>query len=550
MQLTGAQIVLECLKAHDVDTIFGYPGGAVIPLYDALYDEMDAFTHIRSAHEQGAVHAADGYARSTGKLGVCFATSGPGATNTVTGIATAYMDSVPMVVITGQVPSMLLGRDSFQEIDITGMTLPITKHSYLVRDVRDISKVLDEAMSIAVSGRPGPVLVDITKDAFIAKADYTANEEAMKSIQETPKMQGDLDMAVEWINAAKRPVIYAGGGVILGEAEKGLLDFAQRGDIPVVNTLMGLGTIPRDNALSYGLVGMHGFSETNLAVMESDLIIAVGARFSDRVIGNPDKFANKAKIIHIDIDKTEFDKNMTADLRLCGDLQVWMESLTYAIENQDRSSWHQEINSEKQEVSFLNKAVNPKTILETVHEKLGDAIIATDVGQHQMWTAQYWPFERPRQFMTSGGLGTMGYGLGAAVGAKVGNPSTPVVLVTGDGSFRMNCNELSTLAADNIPVTIVLMNNGALGMVRQWQKLFQNERYSQTCIGEEIDYVKLAGAYGIQGFKVTTSEELEAALSWGGHGKEPVLIDCRIEKDEDVYPIVPPGCPISEFILG
>lgn len=550
MQLTGAQIVLECLKAHDVDTIFGYPGGAVIPLYDALYDQMDAFTHIRSAHEQGAVHAADGYARSTGKLGVCFATSGPGATNTVTGIATAYMDSVPMVVITGQVPSMLLGRDSFQEIDITGMTLPITKHSYLVRDVREISKVLDEAMSIAVSGRPGPVLVDITKDAFIAKADYTSNEEAMKSIQETPKMQGDLDLAVEWINAAKRPVIYAGGGVILGEAEKGLLDFAQRGDIPVVNTLMGLGTIPRDNALSYGLVGMHGFSETNLAVMESDLIIAVGARFSDRVIGNPDKFANKAKIIHIDIDKTEFDKNMTADLRLCGDLQVWMESLTYAIEKQDRSSWHQEINSEKQDVSFLNEAVNPKTILETVHEKLGDAIIATDVGQHQMWTAQYWPFERPRQFMTSGGLGTMGYGLGAAVGAKVGNPNTPVVLVTGDGSFRMNCNELSTLAADNIPVTIVLMNNGALGMVRQWQKLFQNERYSQTCIGEEIDYVKLASAYGIQGFKVTTSQELNAALSWDGHGKAPVLIDCRIEKDEDVYPIVPPGRPISEFILG
>jgi acetolactate synthase-1/2/3 large subunit len=313
---------------------------------------------------------------------------------------------------------------------------------------------------------------------------------------------------------------------------------------------MGLGTIPRDNALSYGLVGMHGFSETNLAVMESDLIIAVGARFSDRVIGNPDKFANKAKIIHIDIDKTEFDKNMTADLRLCGDLQVWMESLTYAIEKQDRSSWHQEINSEKQDVSFLNEAVNPKTILETVHEKLGDAIIATDVGQHQMWTAQYWPFERPRQFMTSGGLGTMGYGLGAAVGAKVGNPNTPVVLVTGDGSFRMNCNELSTLAADNIPVTIVLMNNGALGMVRQWQKLFQNERYSQTCIGEEIDYVKLAGAYGIQGFKVTTSQELNAALSWDGHGKAPVLIDCRIDKDEDVYPIVPPGRPISEFILG
>lgn len=550
MQLTGAEILLECLKTHDVNTLFGYPGGAVIPLYDALYDQMDCFTHVRAAHEQGAVHAADGYARSTGKLGVCFATSGPGATNTVTGIATAYMDSVPLLVITGQVPSVLLGKDSFQEIDITGMTLPITKHSYLVRDVNELAGVLEEAMSIAVTGRPGPVLVDITKDVFIEKTNFTPADPAMKEVQGTLKIEGDLDLAVKWVNESRSPVIYAGGGVALGSAEKSLMFLAEKGDIPVVNTLMGLGSIPRSHELSYGLVGMHGFSETNTAVMESDLIIAVGARFSDRVIGNPDAFARQAKIIHIDIDKTEFDKNMKADLSLCGDLEVWLKSLAYSIDACDRSAWKDRINSQKKSIQFIDESVSPKSILEAVHKRVGDAIVATDVGQHQMWTAQYWPFNRTRQLLTSGGLGTMGYGLGAAIGAKVGNKDEHVVLVTGDGSFRMNCNELSTLAAENIPVTIVLMNNGALGMVRQWQKLFQNERYAQTCIGNETDYVKLVEAYGIKGFKVTNDKELEWAMAWQGHGTAPVLIDCHIEKNEDVYPIVPPGRPISEFILG
>ncbi len=402
MQLTGgAQILLECLKTHDVNTLFGYPGGAVIPLYDALHDQMDSFTHIRAAHEQGAVHAADGYARSTGKLGVCFATSGPGATNTVTGIATAYMDSVPLLVITGQVPSMLLGKDSFQEIDITGMTLPITKHSYLVRDASELASVLDEAMSIAVSGRPGPVLVDITKDAFIAKAEFEPVELAMKNVQDKPpQMEGDLDLAVKWINESERPVIYAGGGgVALGDAEAGLQSFAERGDIPVVNTLMGLGSIPRSHELSYGLVGMHGFSETNTAVMDSDLVIAIGARFSDRVIGNPDKFASEAKIIHIDIDKTEFDKNMPADLSLCGDLQVWMQSLAYAIDKTQRSDWRKRINSGKQPIAFLNEKLNPQTVLESVHERVGDAIVATDVGQHQMWTRSTGHSTEPDSFL-------------------------------------------------------------------------------------------------------------------------------------------------------
>lgn len=550
MQLTGAQILLECLKAHDVDTLFGYPGGAVIPLYDALYEQGDSFVHVRSAHEQGAVHAADGYARSTGKLGVCFATSGPGATNTVTGIATAYMDSVPLLVITGQVPSLLLGKDSFQEIDITGMTLPITKHSYLVRDVNELAGILDEAMSIAVSGRPGPVLVDITKDAFIAKGDYAPVTPAMKKIQQRPSMEGDLDLAAQWIDEAERPVIYAGGGIALGGAEVELKSLAERGDIPVVNTLMGLGSLPRNHRLSYGLVGMHGFSETNTAVMDSDLVIAVGARFSDRVIGNPDKFASGARIIHIDIDKTEFDKNMSADLKLCGDIQVWLQSLSYAIAKKDRSEWHARIDSVRKPSSFIDEALNPQSILHAAHDRLGDAVVVTDVGQHQMWTAQHWPFERTRQFLTSGGLGTMGYGLGAAIGAKVGNPDTHVVLVTGDGSFRMNCNELSTVAAYDVPVTIILMNNGALGMVRQWQKLFQQERYSETCIGDDVDYVKLVEAYGIKGFRVTNETELAWAMEWPDHGSKPVLIDCRIQKNEDVYPIVPPGRPISEFILG
>jgi len=555
MRLNGAQILLECLKEQDANIIFGYPGGAVIPLYDALYDELDYFTHIRTAHEQAAVHAADGYARATGKVGVCIVTSGPGATNTITGIANAYMDSVPMVVFTGQVPRKLLGKDSFQEIDIIGITLSITKHSYIIKDEKNLADTVRKAFEIARSGRPGPVLIDIPKDVFLSDAEY----EKVEIIDKNPKHASVLEVekiqrAAEIIRSAKKPIIYAGGGIKTGNASMIVCDFAKLGDIPVVNTLMGLGTIPREHKLSLGMVGMHGFREANLAVTNSDLIIAIGARFSDRVIGIADQFGPKAKIIHIDIDETEINKNRVVDLSLVGDMNTILESLLSYMDQKDRKSWHDEIagfkvvkmkEDIKMESDFTHVAV-----LECLNSAFEEnTIVTTDVGQHQMWTAQQWNFKEPRTFITSGGLGTMGFGMGAAIGSQMGDLDKRVLLVSGDGSFRMSCNELQTIAKYKLPIVTVIMNNHTLGMVRQWQKMFSNERYCETDIGDEVNYVKLAEAYGIEGYRVTSRSELESVLEIVKAQRKPMVIDCVIGKEEGVYPIVPPGKSIQELVL-
>lgn len=549
MELSGGQIVLEGLKEQGVDTIFGYPGGAVIPLYDALYDNFDTFTHIITAHEQGAVHGADGYARSTGKVGVCFATSGPGATNTITGIATAYMDSVPLVIFTGQVPRTLLGKDSFQEVDITGISLPITKHNYLVEDIEDLPYIIREAFSTARSGRPGPVLIDIPKDIFIEKTSYKNEEVSFEQYSENDIDVKLLVKVTEAINKSKRPVIYAGGGVIISKASQKLYEFAEKSNIPVVNTLMGLGSFPRDNSLSLGLVGMHGFKEANLAVTNSDLIIAVGARFSDRVVGNANKFAPQAQVIHIDIDKTEINKNKRANVSILGDVKQILEILVENIDYKDTTSWLKEIEGWKSKTPLETKEFSPRNIIKTANEILGEnTIVVTDVGQHQMWTAQYWKFIQPRSFLSSGGLGTMGYGLGAAIGAQIANPDKKVLHITGDGSFRMNCNELATVSKYNLPTITLIFNNRTLGMVRQWQKLFQNERYSETDIGEEVNHVKLADAYGIKGYRVEDLSSLAEVIKEVSNARKSVVIDCKIDKDACVYPIVPPGKPINNLI--
>ncbi|WP_066507200.1 biosynthetic-type acetolactate synthase large subunit [Abyssisolibacter fermentans] len=552
MRLNGAEIVLHCLKKQNVDTIFGYPGGAVIPLYDELYKMNNEFNHMRCAHEQGCVHAADGYARSTGNVGVCFVTSGPGATNAVTGIATAYMDSVPLVVIAGQVPTSLLGRDSFQEIDITGITISITKHNYLVKDIIKLPEIINEAFSIAKTGRPGPVLIDIPKDIFLQETEYVNGQTDDEECYTKKITSKYMKKAANMINNAKRPVIYAGGGVITANSSKKLIDFAEKTSIPVVNTLMGLGNFPRNNELSLGMVGMHGFKETNRAVNNSDLIIALGARFSDRVIGKSDSFASNAKIIHIDIDETEVNKNIDSELTLIGDMKDVLDELLNYVEEKNRADWVQEINSWKIEDGTRDLQFIPKNIFKALQKHYNEnTIIATDVGQHQMWTAQYWDFSKPRTFITSGGLGTMGFGLGAALGAQVGNPDKNVLLITGDGSFRMNCNELSTVSKYNLPVVIILFNNSTLGMVRQWQTLFSGSRYSETNISQEVNYVALAQAYGIKGYQVNTITDLEKTLEEVSVFKDnkAVMIECLIDKNEMVLPIVPPGMPINNQII-
>lgn len=546
--MNGAQVLLACLREQGVDTVFGYPGGAVIPLYDALYDEKN-IRHIRTAHEQGAVHAADGYARSTGKVGVCFATSGPGATNTITGIATAFMDSVPMVVITGQVGVPLLGRDSFQEIDITGITLSVTKHNYLVRDVNQLAEVVREAFKVAASGRPGPVLVDVPKNIFLAEGLYEEKKPEALPEEKQKYTEQDFEYAVELINKSTKPVIYAGGGVRIAGADRELLDFAVKADIPVVNTLMGLGTMPFDNELRLGMVGMHGFRENNLAISNSDLVIAIGARFSDRVISKAENFATKARIIHIDVDATEIGKNIRVDISLLGSLKKVLTKLTGSMDKKDNTEWKKQIAAWRKPEETNKEIFYSKNILDSFCGKFGpETFVATDVGQHQMWTAQHWKFNFPRALITSGGLGTMGFGLGAAIGAKVGNKDKLVVLVTGDGSYRMNCNELATVARYELPVVIILLNNRTLGMVRQWQKMFSGKRYSETDMDDKLDYVKLAEAYGIEGHRAASMKELNNILESCEFGKKPVFIECELGKDENVYPIVPPGKAIVESI--
>lgn len=545
MKHNGAEIVLMSLKKLGVDTLFGYPGGAVIPLYDALH-RMGGFKHFRAAHEQGAVHAADGFARATGDVGVAIATSGPGATNTITGIATAYMDSVPMIVITGQVPSALLGRDAFQEIDITGITFQITKHNMLVKSVDEIEQAIYDAHHIATSGRPGPVLIDIPKDVFTAITTYHDISLYEKvDFEEVPS--DDIKEAVKVISEAKKPIIYAGGGVKIAGASDVLKEFASKCQIPVSNTLMGLGTFPRDHDLSLGLVGMHGFPETNMAMTNSDLIIAIGARFSDRVTGNTKTFSKDSRVIHIDVDPTEFSKNINADNPLLGNLKDTLTKLVRALPVKKHPDWIKEIDAYRHKPKADQMVFKPSNILPCVNKYFKDSVVTTDVGQHQMWTAQYWKFMRPRTFITSGGLGTMGFGLGAAIGVAVSDQSS--LLITGDGSFRMNLNELATVATYQIPVTIILMNNNALGMVRQWQDMFQEARFAETCIDEHLDYVKLANAYGIEAVKVENIEDLDKVLK-NNTQEKPLLIECKIDKDEKVLPIVPPGNSISNFVFG
>lgn len=548
MQLTGSQIVLECLKEQGVDTIFGYPGGTILNIYDELYKQQDNFLHILTSHEQGAAHAADGYARSTGKVGVCFATSGPGSTNLVTGIATAYMDSVPMVAITCNVNLPLLGKDTFQEVDIAGITMPITKHGYIVKDVKVLADTIRKAFKIARTGRPGPVLVDITKDVTANSCDYrpvqiTEEEPARKYTEE------DIKQALKLIKASKRPYIYVGGGAVISGASEELRKFAKTIDAPVCDTLMGKGAFDASDKLYTGMIGMHGTKTSNFGVSECDLLITLGARFSDRVTGNARTFASKAKILQIDIDAAEINKNIRTNHAIVGDLKQVLSVLNERLEKQDHSEWLKKIFDYKKKfpLSYETKKLTCPYIIEEL-DKLtdSDAIITTDVGQHQMWAAQYYKFKNPRTFLTSGGLGTMGYGLGACIGAKVGNPDKVCVNVAGDGCFRMNMNELATASRYNLPIIEIVINNHVLGMVRQWQTLFYQQHYSQTVFEDKVDYCKVAEGLGCMAIRVTKKSEVVPALKKALAAKGPVLIDCIIEEDDKVFPMVSPGASISE----
>ncbi len=548
MQLTGSEIVIECLKEQGVDTVFGYPGGSILNIYDALY-KHEEIRHFLTSHEQGAAHAADGYARATGKVGVCFATSGPGATNLVTGIATAYMDSIPVVAITANVAVPLLGKDTFQEIDIVGVTMPITKHNFIVKDVKELASTIRKAFKIAKSGRPGPVLVDIAKDVTAALCDYDAAvpEEILPKTDTI--CEESLEKAAAMINEAKRPYIFVGGGAIISAAAEEVSAFAHKIQSPVADSLMGKGAFSGTDDLYTGMLGMHGTKTSNLGVTESDLLIVIGARFSDRVTGNAQKFANNAKIIQIDIDPAEINKNILIDLELIGDAKEILKRLIEKVEDGKHDEWLAHIMDMKNKYPLQYDTTNLTApyVIEKIYEVTnGDAIITTEVGQHQMWAAQYYKYTKPRTFLSSGGLGTMGYGLGACIGAKVGIPDKSVINIAGDGCFRMNMNEIATATRYNIPIVQVVINNHVLGMVRQWQTLFYGKRYSHTVLEDSVDFVKLAEAMGAKAIRVTKKEEVEPALREALSAGCPVVLDCVVDSDDKVFPMVSPGAPISE----
>ena len=550
MKLNGSQIVLEVLKEQGVDTIFGYPGGTILNIFDELYKYGDTFNHILTSHEQGAAHAADGYARATGKVGVCFATSGPGATNLVTGIATAHMDSIPMVAVTCNVGTPLIGRDSFQEVDIKGITMPITKHNFMVTDVTELADTLRRAFKIAQSGRKGPVLVDITKDVTAADCEYEPQPAQVPDEPVKPS-QDCIDRALEILKSAKKPLIYVGGGAILSDVGEDLIKFAEKLDAPVASTLMGLGAFPNGHPLHLGLIGMHGRFECNKAAHDCDVLITCGARFSDRVAGNRARFAPNAEIIHIDIDPAEMDKNIVSNFHLKGDLSEVLPVLTDLIGQCDHSEWRQEIAASKRPFiqNQIGDYVNPQTLIEYIDSKTADdTIVVTDVGQHQLWAAQFYKFTQPRTLLTSGGLGTMGYSMGAAIGGQIGKPDRTVVMFAGDGGFHMNLAELATAASYNVPVKMFIMNNTVLGMVRQWQKVFYGNRFADTDPHRKTDFVKVAEAFGVKGLRISTNDDIakvvDEALAYDG----PVLIDCVISPDSNVLPMIPPGGAAEDTI--
>ena len=549
MQLTGSEIIIECLKEQGVDTVFGYPGGTILNVYDALYKHSDEIHHVLTSHEQGASHAADGYARATGRVGVCMATSGPGATNLVTGIATAHMDSIPMVAITANVATGLLGRDSFQEVDIAGVVMPITKYSMIVKDIHDLAPAIRRAFTIAQSGRPGPVLVDVTKDVTAAVTEYTYQEPTPIAPYTAEMLESDLDQAAKLISEAEKPFIFVGGGAITSGAAEELRKFAHTINSPVTDSLMGKGAFSGEDELYTGMLGMHGTKTSNLGVTKCDLLITVGARFSDRVTGNTAKFAQNAKIIQIDVDAAEINKNIKVDGSIIGDVKEVLKELNKKIHPKNHDAWVKEVEDMKAKYPLKYNQeglTGPYVIEELYRVTKGDAIVVTDVGQHQMWAAQYYKYKEPRTLITSGGLGTMGYGLGAAIGAKFGRPDKVVVNIAGDGCFRMNMNEVATAARNNLPLVEIVINNHVLGMVRQWQTLFYDHRYSSTILDDKVDFVKFAESMGAVGIRVTKKEEVGPAIEKAIALNTTVVLDCQIDCDDKVFPMVPAGAPLEE----